>query len=155
AVRAADKPAPLDVELEDLRPGLVATYRSLDDKDATLARIDPKPAFYLGHSSPHPRLGPGTFEVVWQGILFFKETGPISFDALVGGEVRMEVDGVTVLQGRGQSDTARVGPKETLKREPGLYRLKITYRSLPDVAARLQIWWEGPGFSREPLPAWL
>src|SRR5271165_1352267 len=142
-LRAADKPAPLEIELEDLRPGLVASYRSLADKDVVLTRVDAKPAFYIGHSSPHPRFGPGPFEVVWQGILFFKETGPVSFDALVGGEISMEVDGVTVLQGRGTSDTARIGPKETLKRPPGLYRLKIQYRSLPDVPARLQIWWQG------------
>lgn len=154
APRAADKPKPLDVELEDLRPGLVATYRSLADKDALLHRIDPKPAFTIGHSSPHPRIGPGPFETTWTGILFFKETGPIAFDAFVGGEVTMEVDGVTVLQGKGQSDTAQVGPKDALKREPGLYRLKVVYRSLPEVPARLQIWWQGPGFSREPLPAW-
>jgi glucose/arabinose dehydrogenase/mono/diheme cytochrome c family protein len=155
ALRAADKPAPLEIELEDLRPGLVASYQSLADKDAVLMRIDAKPAFTIGHSSPHPRIGPGPFEVVWQGILFFKETGPVSFDALVGGEIRMEVDGVTVLDGRGTSDTAKVGAKDSLNRPAGLYRLKIQYRSLPDVPARLQIWWQGAGFSREPLPAWL
>src|SRR5262245_965183 len=83
APRAADKPAPLDVELEDLRPGLVAVYRSLADKDAVVQRIDPKPAFTLGHSSPHPRLGPGAFEAVWTGVLFLKETAPITFDAFV------------------------------------------------------------------------
>jgi glucose/arabinose dehydrogenase/mono/diheme cytochrome c family protein len=154
-VRAGDKPAPLDVELDDLRPGLVASYRSLADKEAVVHRVDPKPAFYVGHSSPHPRIGHGPFEVVWQGILFFKETGPVSFDALVGGEVTMEIDGVTVLQGRGTSDTAKVGPKEALNRQPGLYRVKVQYRSLADVPARLQIWWHGAGFSREPLPAWL
>src|SRR5262249_27346100 len=59
-----------------------------------------------------------------------------------------------VLRGRGQADTTKVGAKETLKRGPGLYRVKIQFRSLPDVPARLQIWWEGPTFSREPLPAW-
>src|SRR5262249_33115223 len=34
-----------------------------------------------------------------------------------------------------------------------LYRLRIRYRSLTDVPARVQIWWEGKSFSREPLPA--
>src|SRR5262249_37282914 len=36
---------PLDVEAEDLRPGLAAVYRSLTDEAATLHRLDPKPAF--------------------------------------------------------------------------------------------------------------
>src|SRR5262249_42163209 len=53
------KPAgPLDVEPEDLQPGLVALYRSVNDPDARLARTDAKPAFSLGHSSPHPRIPP-------------------------------------------------------------------------------------------------
>jgi cytochrome c551/c552 len=150
-----DKPAaPLDVELEDLRPGLLAVYRSLADDDATLTRIDAKPAFTLGHSSPHPRIPPGPFAVDWSGVLFLKETAPIAFDAYVSGEVRLEVDGVTVLQGRGEGDTAHLGPKEPLQRPPGFYRLKLRYRSLPDLPARLQIWWQGPGFAREPLPPW-
>ncbi|MBY0523030.1 MAG: hypothetical protein K2R98_06510 [Gemmataceae bacterium] len=148
------KAGPLDVELEDLRPGLLAVYRSPADKDAVLHRIDAKPAFTLGHGSPHPRLPAGPFEVTWTGVLFLKETAPVSFSALVGGEVTMEVDGVTVLQGRGESDTARVGPKEKLDRPLGLYRIKIQYRSLAQVPARLQIQWEGPSFAREPLPAW-
>lgn len=154
AADAADKPTGLDVELEDLRPGLVATYRSIGDRDASVTRIEPKPAFYIGHSSPHPRIGLGPFEVVWQGVLFLKETSPVSFDALAGGEVSVEVDGVAVLQGRGATDTAKIAAKQALDRPPGFYRLKIQYRSLPDVPARLQVWWHGPSFSREPLPPW-
>jgi cytochrome c551/c552/glucose/arabinose dehydrogenase len=146
--------APLDVELEDLRPGLPAVYRSLTDKNATLARIDLKPAFNLGHSSIHPRIPAGPFEVTWSGIIFIKETPPLTFEALVSGEVTVEIDGVTVLQGKGDSDTSRLTAKDKLNRPIGLYRLKITYRSLSDRPARLQIWWEGPSFSKEPLPAW-
>jgi hypothetical protein len=66
----------------------------------------------------------------------------------------MEVDGVTVLQGHGDNDTTLLGLKEALHRPTGLYRLKITYRSRAGVPARLQIGWQGPTFSREPLPAW-
>jgi cbb3-type cytochrome oxidase cytochrome c subunit len=146
--------SPLDVELEDLQPGLLAIYRSSADKDAVLARVDAKPAFTLGHSSPHPRLPLGPFEVTWTGMLIVKDKAPISFDAYLGGELTMEVDGVTVLRGRGESDTTLLGPKEVLDRPTGIYRLKITYRSLAGVPARLQIGWQGPTFAREPLPAW-
>jgi glucose/arabinose dehydrogenase/cytochrome c551/c552 len=146
--------APLDVELEDLRPGLPAIYRSLAEKDAALARVDLKPAFNLGHSSPHPRIPAGPFEVTWGGIIFIKETPPLAFEAFVSGEVTVEIDGVTVLQGRGESDTSRVVGKDKLNRPIGLYRLRIQYRSLVERPARLQLWWEGPSFSKEPLPAW-
>jgi len=146
--------APLEVELDSLQPGLAAEYRSLTDATATLSRIDLKPAFTLGHSSPHPRLPPGPFAVAWDGILLLKEAAPVRFAALVCGEVTVEIDGVTVLQGRGERETARLEGKQGLDRPPGFYRLKIRYRSLPDLPARLQLHWEGPSFSRETLPAW-
>jgi hypothetical protein len=48
AACARERPTgPVEIELEELRPGLLATYRCLKDKDAVLTRIDAKPAFYL------------------------------------------------------------------------------------------------------------
>jgi mono/diheme cytochrome c family protein len=144
----------VDLDFEALRPGLTATYRSLSDREAVLVRVDLKPAFTLGHSSPHPRLPAGPFEVTWTGVLWWKETGAIAFDAHVGGELTVEIDGVTVLKGRGETDTAHLTGRATLERERGLYRLRIVYRSLAGVSARVQIGWQGPGFAREPLPSW-
>lgn len=145
---------PLDLEPGDLKPGLVAEYRSIAEPHARMTRIEPKPAFTLGRSSPHPRIPPGPFEVVWSGVLQIKENGPITFSAFVGGEVTVTADGVVVLDGRGQTDTAPVKGKTPLKRESGFYALTVKYKSLTDVPARLQIWWEGEAFAREPLPAW-
>jgi cytochrome c551/c552/glucose/arabinose dehydrogenase len=144
----------VDDEPEALRPGLAAAYRSRVDEGATLHRIESKPALTLGHSSPHPRLPAGPFEVSWEGLIRLRDAGPIAFHASVGGEVHAEVDGVVVLDGRGATDTGRVGPATTLEREPGDYPLTIRYRSLAGVPARLQVSWEGPSFAREPLPAW-
>ncbi|MGK4277396.1 hypothetical protein, partial [Escherichia coli] len=45
-------PSP-EVQLEDLRPGLLATYRSMRGKDITISRTETKPSFCLGHSSIH------------------------------------------------------------------------------------------------------
>jgi glucose/arabinose dehydrogenase len=154
-VSAAAKPTgPLDVELQDLRPGLVARYRSRRAADATLVRVDAKPAFTLGPSSPHPRLPPGPFEVSWAGVLLLKEVEPIHFDAYVGGEIVVEVDVATVLRGRGTSETAHVRSDRALNLPAGVYRLTIHYQSLPDVPARLQVGWQGRSFAREPLPPW-
>jgi mono/diheme cytochrome c family protein len=151
---AAEPHGPLDVDPEALRPGLTATYRSLGAGGESLQRVDPKPTFSMGASSPHPRIPPGPFEAVWTGILLVQDPGTIAFSAFLGGEVTMDVDGVTVLRGVGRSQTSRLGPSETLTRRPGHYRVTIRYRSLADVPARLQIGWEGPSFAREPLPAW-
>jgi glucose/arabinose dehydrogenase/mono/diheme cytochrome c family protein len=154
ALAGADASAPVDVELADLRPGLVAHYRSLNDPEAELDRIDTRPTFYLAYSSPHPRIPPGPFEVTWSGVLHVKDPSPLMMDAYVCGELLMEIDGVKVLEGRGQSEMAQLRSREGLKRPAGLYQLKMRYRSLPDRPARLQIWWQGPSFTREPVPAW-
>ncbi len=148
------KPGKLDVEADALRPGLVASYRSFTDQSANLTRIDSRPAFSLGHSSPHPRLPTGAFEVVWSGVLLIKDPAPIRFDAFVCGEVSILVDGVTVLQGRGEQETTLIPASTPLERGPGVYQIRIQFRSLANLPARLQIWWQGPSFSREPLPAW-
>src|SRR5262249_23832448 len=111
-------------------------------------------AFRLGDSSPHPRIPPGPFEVVWTGVLYVKDSAPLSFDAWLCGEATVEVDGVTVLRGRGERETAQVGTGTPLDRPTGIYPLRIQYRSLPGRPARLQLWWQGPTFTREPLPAW-
>jgi mono/diheme cytochrome c family protein len=146
--------APLDLDPDELRPGLVGEYRSLAEPRAVVHRIDPKPSFTLGRSSPHPRLPAGPFEVTWTGVLAVRDPGPLAFSAIVGGEVTVTIDGVTVLDGRGAIDTSRVVGKDTLTREPGYYPLTVRYRSLADVPARLQLWWEGPSFAAEVIPAW-
>lgn len=145
---------PVEVEPEQMRPGLIAEYSSRSDPTARIARIDAKPAFYLGHSSPHPRLPAGPLEVVWKGLLELKDPGPLTFDAWVGGELAVEIDGVNVLQGKGESDTHQLLSREKFDRPRGYYPITIRYRSLAQVPARLQIGWEGPTFAREPLPAW-
>jgi cytochrome c551/c552/glucose/arabinose dehydrogenase len=119
-----------------------------------LDRIDAKPAFFLGLSSPHPRLPGGPFEVVWTGLVQLKDRSPIRFHALVCGELTVKVDDVLVLKGHGENQIAQIGPGPPLDRPQGIYRLKITYRSLNERPARLQIWWQGPTFSPEPLAAW-
>src|SRR5205814_8578417 len=121
---------------------LAAEYRSLADPTAALARVEPKPSFHLGVSSPHPRLPAGPFEVVWSGVLAVRDPGPLVFSAFVGGEVAVMVDGEVVLSGRGATDTARVESKAGLKRDGGFYPIAVRFRSLPDVPARLQLWWE-------------
>jgi hypothetical protein len=104
------KSSPLDPEIHELQPGLAAHYRSLVDVSATLDRLDVKPAFTLGHSTPHPRLPPGPFEVEWTGVLFVADRGPVQFDAFVSGELTVEVDGQVVLTGRDANDSSHLGP---------------------------------------------
>src|SRR5438477_58699 len=87
-----DKPAGrLELEAGALKPGIVAEYRSVADSKATLTCVEAKPAITLGTSSPHPRIRPGPFEVVWTGVLSVRDPGPITLSAIVGGELTMSL----------------------------------------------------------------
>jgi mono/diheme cytochrome c family protein/glucose/arabinose dehydrogenase len=134
----------------------VASYRSLEPgaDRPSLVRIDAKPTFTWGRSSPHPRIAPGPFEVVWVGVLILQEKDSIRWSAYLGGEVTVTIDGTVVLRGRSETEEAQVETTATFSRRPGTYKVRIKYRSLPGVPARLQLWWEGKTFSREAVPAW-
>src|SRR5262245_7451030 len=151
----ADRLGPVDEDNVELGPGLLARYRSLsaDQTAAELLRIDPKPAFTFGESSPHPRLPAGPFAIDWTGVLLLREPGPIRFSAFVAGELRIVVGDVVVLEGRGESTSSWIEGSESFAQPPGAYHVAIHFRSVPDVPARVQVWWDGPSFAREPLPA--
>jgi hypothetical protein len=87
-------------------------------------------------------------------VLLIKDPTPIRFDAFVCGEASIQVDGVMVLQGRGEQEATLIPASTSLERGPGVYQIRLQFRSLANRAARLQIWWQGPSFAREPLPAW-
>lgn len=138
-----------------LLPGLIAEYRSEVDPAAVLARIDAKPAFSLGVSSPHPRMPPGPFVVRWRGLFLFNEPGPVRFSASVCGEVTILLDGNKVLSARGDRENTESKVGSEIRKPPGVYPLEIQFRALKDRPARLQIQWQGAGFAKEPVPAWL
>ena len=109
---------PLTVSGEDLRPGLVAVYRSLAKDGGTLTRIDLKPAFTLGHTSPHPRIAPGPFEAVWTGILQILDDDALTFSGYVGGEAKVTVDGEIVLDARGKNEVDLIVANKAFVRRP-------------------------------------
>jgi cytochrome c551/c552 len=151
---AGQPSGPVDIDPDSLRPGIAAVYRSLGAGGATVHTVESKLAFTIGDSSPHPRIPRGPFEVIWHGLLKVQDTGPITFHARLGGELALRVDGIPVFNGSGQAGDAWLSGSQTLTRPPGLYRMKGRYRSIAGIPARLQLSWEGPGFAREPVPAW-
>ncbi|MFQ5506507.1 MAG: hypothetical protein ACE5F1_17190, partial [Planctomycetota bacterium] len=145
----------MDRSEREFPAGLLAEYRSLNPTGpgaVLLTRIEAKPAFRLGHSSPHPRIPEGPFQATWRGYITFPDEGPIRMSAYAGGEVEVSVAGVPLLTARGESESAWVSGRPV--QLAGRQDIQVAYRSLPGVPARLQLWWEGPGFAREPVPAW-
>lgn len=128
---------PVAVSPDDVRPGLVAVYRPVDQPGPTLTRVDLNPAFALGKSSPHPRLPPGSFEVTWTGLLLVQDVDEIAF----------EQSGAATLQIGGRDVAGAVRLK------PGFHRLRIVVRSGSE-EARYQLRWRGATFAEEPIPAW-
>ncbi|HLY09987.1 MAG TPA: hypothetical protein VKW04_11840 [Planctomycetota bacterium] len=129
---------PVAVSGDDVKPGLVAVYSSAVDRPPRiLTRVDPNPAFTLGESSPHPRLPPGPFGVVWTGLLLVQDVDEITFEPI--GKSRLEIGGLEIR-----------GPV-TLK--PGFHRIRIEAQSDP-TSTRFQLGWRGKTFAREPIPAW-
>jgi cytochrome c2 len=153
---APDPRSEQDSTATELRAGLLAEYRSLalGEPDTALVRIDRKPAFRLGDSSPHPRIAPGPFEVTWTGFIEVDSDDPVRFDAFVGGELAIEIDGVTVLEGQSDDERTMIESTRAWERGAGEFPIVIRYRSLAGVPARLQIWWQARRFAREPVPAW-
>lgn len=161
AIAAEEVGAAADDDAFEYQEGLVATYRSLplaEKADAgaphEIVRIDSKPAAAWRLSSPHPRLPPGPFEATWTGVLHVYELEPIRFGAFVGGQVEVFVGDRPVLAGEGHDLSTWIdAPAEWTPEFAGAHPLRVVFRSLPGVPARIQLWWEAASFSREPLPA--
>ena len=145
----------IDVENLHLQPGLIGSYRTghTMDRDPDFVRVDAKPSLTLTAGSLHPRMKPGGFSVVWEGLIQIRELDTVRFGAFVRGEVLLEIGGTVALRSRSESMTQHVTNPEPIACVPGFYAIRIVYRSLAAPPSRLQIWWEGETFSREPLPA--
>lgn len=139
---------------EAQRPaGLVATYR--DEAGREVTRVEPMLSFHLrAGDSPHPRLHGRNFSARWDGSLTVLEGGKYRFSANVVGALRLEIGGKLVLS----ANVATPGPLqrgEPMELTAGTHPLRAEFRTAPLVngPARAQVWWEGPGFLAEPLPA--
>ena len=66
----------------------------------------------------------------------------------------VKVDGVTVLDGRGQTDTTRVTAKAPLKRDAGSLHVRGEVPLAGGRAGPAAALVGGRAFAREPLPAW-
>ena len=94
-----------DVTLDQLRPGLIATFQ-----DATgdhVVRLEPIAALGLGKGeASHPWLGSEGGTVHWQGYLNVLQPGDYRFSVMLRGRVRVRVGKAEVLAGEVAGETA-------------------------------------------------
>src|SRR5207302_7075339 len=92
--------------------------------------------------------------VHWSGVSVLPEAESVRLGAFVSGNLSVTIDGATVLKGEGKELTSWLKGRESFQREPGLYSITIDYDSrIGRAPARVQLWWEGKSFAREPIPA--
>jgi mono/diheme cytochrome c family protein len=141
------------VEAEDLRPGLVTTYRDTGEKHpAAIVLLEPKVAVTLGKGeAAHPRLGAGEGRIRWEGYLNLVRAGTYRFSAHLRGKLRVTVAGKEVLSAEVTSEKAALTQGSPTRLEAGVHVFGAELKRLPG-PARVELLWEAPHFLREPLP---
>lgn len=131
---------------DELRPGLLAEYRVGDE---ALRRVDETVAFVWSDAAPDPLLPSGLFTANWSGQLLIREAATYRLHAYVAGDVRVSVNGKTVLIGEADNPRWISGPDTPL--DFGLQELEVDYQT-STAPARIHLYWSSDRFPLEPLP---
>ncbi len=136
-------------EDDDFPPqGMIAEYASGDTK---AVRIDAGGGFRWNATAPDLRLPPGNFSAQWKGQLSVFDDGAYKLYAHVeGGELKVWLDGKQVLSAKAAASQWVASEPQRLRFND--YPLQVTFEKTRE-AARLTLFWSGPGFPIEPLPA--
>lgn len=161
--------SPLAAEPPDrkaLKIGLATSYFAAPDRPAgrVYRTIEPTVAIYLQPGeSVHPDLEK-TSVMIWEGFIQIVTPGDYTFSAQVQSgrvDVRLTRDGQTLTALENQGPFAR-GEKvegKPVRLDPGFYEFRAQYEcaatkefDFSGETRRLELWWQGPGFVREPIP---
>jgi cytochrome c551/c552 len=142
-------PALRAVDPADLKPGLVATYQ---DAKAAVTRLEPTVALTLqAGESPHPRLS-GLTSAKWSGYVNITRPGKYTFSAsLWNGSLRVSVGGKAVLVGSGDAKGVSDVRAAEVQLAGGVQPFEATFTTTGS-PCRVELFWQGPGFVKEPLP---
>ncbi len=138
-------------EAEDLRRGLVTVYQDDAQPPVQVVRLEPTIALALkAGESAHPSLQPDGGKVAWIGYLNVLRGGNYRFQANLRGTFRLTLDGKEVLAGAVAGDQPQLKEGPELRLDSGVHALAAEY-TLPTGAAKIEVFWKGPGFRLEPL----
>jgi cytochrome c553/cytochrome c551/c552 len=139
-------------EPEVLRRGLVTVFTDKAAPPVEVVRLEPTIAVSLqANEAAHPRLRPDRGTVVWKGYLNVIRSGNYHFQANLRGKFRMTLGGKEVLSGDVPDEKSQVKEGADLRLDAGVVPLIAEY-TRPTGAARVEVFWKGPGFRLEPLP---
>ena len=144
-----------DTPVPQLARGLVAEYSAAasdaagDGRAATVVRrLDHAIAFDWRRAAPDLRLPASSFRARWHGLLGMQAPGRYRLHAFTAGEVVIRLASKIALEGNRAEPGWLSG--ESLDLDYGYQPLEIEYHSASD-AARIALFWTGPGFGLEPL----
>ena len=141
--RAADP-----IDLEELRPGLIASYR--DAAGTQIVRLDPTIGLtWKAGETAHPRLATAGNTVKWQGYINILRAGNYRFSALVHGLLKVSIAGKDVLLA--DSSAAKLQAGAEVKLDAGVQAITVDFTRTRG-PARLELFWQSPSFATEPVP---
>lgn len=119
-------------------------------KTITVNRVDPKIDFDWTRNSPDPRISCDHFQAHWQGVFYVKESGKYTFEAEVDDNIRLIIDGQTVMDynpakaNEQQSDAQEaknfLSTSAKIKLEAGQHEIEVFYEER-DVNALVKLYW--------------
>jgi mono/diheme cytochrome c family protein len=141
------------VDVDELKPGLVATYRDGAKPQAVeLVKLDPAIAVYWkAGETAHPRLSAEGGGVEWHGYLNVLRAGNYRFSAKVRGQFELKVANKVVLTVDSKAEAAelKLGPELRLEAGPQAVSAKFVRH---EGAARVELYWQAPWYRAEPVP---
>jgi mono/diheme cytochrome c family protein len=144
-------PASAQEDAEDdspYRPGLVARYIA---GESIAMRVDQSIAFDWGEAFPDSRLPPGNFHADWTGRLWTQAAGSYRLAAFVaGGKCRIKLGDRDVLAG--DAAEPRWFLSEPIELQFDRHPLWVQFDKSA-TSSQLKLFWFGPGFGLEPIPA--
>lgn len=126
-------------------------YRTVNMSNLAFTRIDPQVFFDWETNAPDPRLGVDGFSVSWTGFVMPAEGGEYTFYVTSDDGVRLWLDDAMVVnQWQGQAPTEYSATATLIAGTP--IPIQIDYYENSGGAV-LKLEWEGPGITREAIPA--
>jgi mono/diheme cytochrome c family protein len=90
---------------------------------------------------------------VWNGVLDIRAQESLRWSASLSGHLTVRIGQQVVLEGTGHATNERIASAKTIELSPGYHLLEVRFRALPQIPARVHVWWQGTTFAAEPLPA--
>jgi mono/diheme cytochrome c family protein len=143
-----------DVEPEQLRRGLIVTYRdNAKPTPAEVIQLDATIALALKVSeAAHPRLSADGGTVVWQGYINIVRGGTYRFTTKnLHGEFKLKIGDKLVFAASQKGPDRADKAGEEVQLEAGVQPLTAEFTRVPGIAW-VEVYWQTNAFPAEPLP---